>query len=139
MNLAPFHLAIPVNDLPANRDFYSNILELEEGRSSDHWVDYNFFGHQLVIHLDENHTGPVTANHVDCKSVPVPHYGIVLEWTQFDEFAKRISDKGIEFIIEPYLRFAGQVGEQKTMFFKDPSGNALEFKSFKDMSQLFAK
>ena len=139
MNLSPFHLAIPVNDLPANRDFYTNILELEEGRSSDHWVDYNFFGHQLVIHLDENHTGPVTANHVDGKSVPVLHYGIVLEWNHFDEFAKRIADKGIEFIIEPYLRFAGQVGEQKTMFFKDPSGNALEFKSFKDMSQLFAK
>ena len=139
MNLSPFHLAIPVNDLPANRHFYTNILELEEGRSSNHWVDYNFFGHQLVIHLDEDHKGPVTANHVDGKSVPVPHYGIVLEWTHFDKFAKRIADKGIEFIIEPYLRFAGQVGEQKTMFFKDPSGNALEFKSFKDRSQLFAK
>ena len=90
--LSPFHLAIPVDNLSRCRTFYRDTLGLEEGRSSDHWVDYNFFGHQLVIHLDENHTGPVTANHVDGKSVPVPHYGIVLEWTHFDEFAKRIAE-----------------------------------------------
>jgi extradiol dioxygenase family protein len=96
MNLAPFHLAIPVNDLPANRHFYTNILELEEGRSSDHWVDYNFFGHQLVIHLDEDHKGPVTANHVDGKSVPVPHYGIVLEWDSFRRSSQNVSQiKGL--------------------------------------------
>lgn len=139
MNLSPFHLAIPVNNLEVNRAFYTEVLELAEGRSSDHWVDYDFFGHQLVIHLDPEHKGPVTANHVDGKSVPVPHFGIVLPWEQFDTFANRIAEKGIEFIIEPYLRFAGEVGEQKTMFFKDPSGNALEFKSFKDLGQLFAK
>lgn len=139
MHLSPFHLAIPVNNLEVNRIFYTEVLELTEGRSSNHWVDYDFFGHQLVIHLDPDHSGPVTANHVDGKSVPVPHFGIVLPWEQFDTFAERIAEKGIEFIIEPYLRFAGEVGEQKTMFFKDPSGNALEFKSFKDLSQLFAK
>ena len=139
MNLSPFHLAIPVNNLEVNRIFYTEALELTEGRSSDHWVDYDFFGHQLVIHLDPDYSGPVTANHVDGKSVPVPHFGIVLPWEQFDTFAERIAEKGIEFIIEPYLRFAGEVGEQKTMFFKDPSGNALEFKSFKDLGQLFAK
>jgi extradiol dioxygenase family protein len=138
MSIQPFHLAIPVNDLSEARSFYTDLLAFEEGRSSDHWVDYNFFGHQLVIHLDPNHKGVMAANAVDGKNVPVPHFGVVLEWNDFDAFADRIREKGIEFIIEPYLRFEGLAGEQKTLFFKDPSGNALEFKSFKHLSALFA-
>ena len=139
MELSPFHLAIPVHNLNECRDFYTNTLNLEEGRSSDHWVDYNFFGHQLVIHYkpkseDDTHTNPV-----DGKDVPVPHFGVVLPWDTFENFVALLKSKGIHFIIEPYVRFEGLVGEQNTMFFKDPSGNALEFKAFKDMSQLFAK
>ena len=134
----PFHLSIPVSDLEEARQFYRDILNCEEGRSSDHWVDFNFFDHQLVIHLDENKQEAVS-NSVDGKSVPVPHFGVVLEWNTFHEFAKDLKDKSIEFIIEPYIRFEGLVGEQVTMFFNDPSGNALEFKAFKDQSQLFAK
>ncbi|WP_024768972.1 VOC family protein [Aquimarina macrocephali] len=138
--LSPFHLAIPVHNLESARNFYKNILELEEGRSSDHWVDFNFFGHQLVIHykpktgLENNHN-----NLVDGKDVPVPHFGIILEWSTWQNFAKKLSDKNIQFVIEPYIRFKGEIGEQATMFFYDPSGNALEFKSFKDASQIFAK
>ena len=137
--LSPFHLAIPVDNLEANRAFYTNTLELEEGRSSDHWVDYNFFGHQLVIHYKPKSEDDAHTNLVDGKDVPVPHFGVVLDWEAFHEFADRIRSKGIFFIIEPYIRFKGEVGEQATMFFKDPSGNALEFKAFKDQSQLFAK
>ncbi len=138
--LSPFHLAIPVHDLENARNFYKNILELEEGRSSDHWVDFNFFGHQLVIHyksktnIEDNHNSLV-----DGKDVPVPHFGIILEWNIWQGLAKKLSNKNIQFIIEPYIRFEGEVGEQATMFFYDPCGNALEFKSFKDTSQIFAK
>lgn len=139
MALTPFHLAIPVHDLKLCRDFYTHTLNLKEGRSSDHWVDYDFFGHQLVIHYKENHRSDVTSNPVDGKEVPIPHFGVVLEWTQFHTFADLLKSKDIHFIIEPYIRFEGLIGEQATMFFKDPSGNALEFKAFKDMSQLFAK
>tara|TARA_R110001583_G_scaffold11857_1_gene53063 strand:+ start:113 stop:532 length:420 start_codon:yes stop_codon:yes gene_type:complete len=139
MELSPFHLAIPVHNLTECRNFYTNILNFEEGRSSDHWVDYNFFGHQLVIHYKEKQTTEVATNLVDGKDVPVPHFGVVLPWEIFQQFAKLLKSKDITFIIEPYIRFEGQVGEQATMFFKDPSGNALEFKAFKDMSQLFAK
>lgn len=137
--LSPFHLAIPVSNLLECRNFYTNVLNFEEGRSSDHWVDYNFFGHQLVIHYKEKGVEDVVTNSVDGKDVPVPHFGVVLEWTVFQEFAELLKSKSIKFIIEPYIRFEGLLGEQATMFFKDPSGNALEFKSFKDMSQLFAK
>ena len=138
-NISPFHLAIPVHNLDECRTFYTKTLNLEEGRSSDHWVDYNFFGHQLVIHYkpkteEDNHT-----NTVDGKHVPVPHFGVVLAWDDFQTFAELLKSKGITFIIEPYIRFEGLVGEQATMFFKDPAGNALEFKAFKDMNQLFAK
>lgn len=139
MALSPFHLAIPVSNLNACRDFYTNILKLEEGRSSDHWVDYNFFGHQLVIHLKQQQTEDTQTNAVDGKHVPVPHFGVVLEWEEFENFEKHLKSQNIQFLIEPYLRFEGEIGEQKTMFFKDPSGNALEFKTFKDRSQLFAK
>ncbi len=137
--LSPFHLAIPVHNLAECRNFYTNILNLEEGRSSDHWVDYNFFGHQLVIHYKPKTEEDLHTNAVDGKAVPVPHFGVVLPWEKFHEFAEHLKSKSIEFIIEPYIRFKDQVGEQATMFFKDPSGNALEFKAFKDMSQLFAK
>jgi len=137
--LTPFHLAIPVNNLEVCRQFYTNTLNFKEGRSSDHWVDYNFFGHQLVIHLKEDITEDAHTNAVDGKAVPVPHFGVVLTWDRFHEFAKLLKSKDISFIIKPYIRFEGQVGEQATMFFKDPSGNALEFKAFKDMNQLFAK
>lgn len=139
MELTPFHLAVPVSNLLECRNFYTNTLNFEEGRSSDHWVDYNFFGHQLVIHYKEKTEEDTYSNAVDGKDVPVPHFGVVLNWTIFHEFANLLKSKGILFVIEPYIRFEGQVGEQATMFFKDPSGNALEFKAFKDMSQLFAR
>jgi extradiol dioxygenase family protein len=136
--LSPFHLAIPVDNVELNRKFYSDILGCEEGRSSDQWVDFNFFGHQLVIHYkpkleEDTHTNPV-----DGKHVPVPHFGIVLPWEAFNGFAERLKQNNIQFIIEPYIRFEGETGEQATMFFNDPAGNALEFKAFKDMGQLFA-
>lgn len=137
----PFHLAIPVHNLNECRIFYRDTLGCEEGRSSDHWVDFNFFGHQLVIHYKpkvENSNGLHT-NAVDGKDVPVPHFGVILTWNIFHNFADKLKSKNIEFVIEPYIRFEGLVGEQATLFFYDPSGNALEFKAFKDISQLFAK
>jgi extradiol dioxygenase family protein len=137
--ISPFHLAIPVHNLAECRIFYRDILNCEEGRSSDHWVDFNFFGHQLVIHYKPKSDEALHTNPVDGKDVPVPHFGVVLEWDVFHQFANDLKVKGINFIIEPYVRFKGETGEQATMFFKDPSGNALEFKSFKDMSQIFAK
>ena len=137
--LSPFHIAIPVHNLEACRTFYRDILNCEEGRSSDHWVDFNFFGHQLVIHYKAQTNKEVPTNTVDGKAVPIPHYGVVLDWDVFHAFAEDLKQKNIPFIIAPYIRFKGLVGEQATMFFKDPSGNALEFKAFKDKSQLFAK
>ena len=135
--LRPFHLAIPVNDLEQARKFYGEKLQLDEGRSSDHWIDYNFFGHQLVVHIGE--VQKVTVNQVDDKVVPVPHFGVILEWDIFDVLSQRIATADIKFIIKPYLRFKGEAGEQKTMFLKDPFGNALEFKSFKNDSEIFKK
>ena len=135
--LRPFHLAIPVKDLKQARKFYGEKLQLDEGRSSDHWSDYNFFGHQLVVHIGE--VQKVTVNQVDDKVVPVPHFGVILEWDLFDVLSQRIAAADIKFIIEPYLRFEGEAGEQKTMFLKDPFGNALEFKSFKNDSEIFKK
>ena len=137
-NLSPFHLAIPVQEITTTRDFYRDVLGCKEGRSSDHWVDFDFFGHQLVIHLNQSKKNIDTENIVDGKNVPVPHFGIVLDWQMFTQIEKRIRNK-VEFIIKPYVRFKGEKGEQKTMFFKDPSGNALEFKSFKNINQLFEK
>ena len=138
--IPPFHLAIPVDNLEASRKFYRDILELTEGRSSDHWVDFDFFGHQLVIHLKEPDANEKeSSNPVDGKAVPIPHFGVVLDMQTFKEFSEKLIRKNITFIIEPYIRFEGQVGEQATMFFKDPSGNALEFKAFADITQLFAK
>ncbi len=137
--ITPFHIAIPVHNLDECRTFYREILECEEGRSSDHWVDFNLFGHQLVIHYKPKAEADLHTNPVDGKNVPVPHYGVVLPWDTFQSFSSQLQQKGVEFIIEPYIRFAGEVGEQATMFFLDPAGNALEFKAFKDMGQLFAK
>ena len=138
-NLLPFHLAIPVHDLEKSRDFYKNILGCDEGRSSDHWVDFNLFGHQLVIHYKEKSAEKSKTNPVDGKDVPIPHFGVILEWNQFHNFSNQLIEKGITFIIDPYIRFKGLPGEQATMFFKDPCGNALEFKSFKDFNQIFEK
>lgn len=136
--IAPFHLAFPVHALAPIRDFYGRVLGCPEGRSSAEWIDFDLFGHQLVAHLapakaDAHH------NEVDGHDVPVPHFGVVLDWDAFHALAERLRGHGVKFVIEPYVRFAGLVGEQATMFFKDPSGNALEFKAFKDRSQLFAK
>ena len=120
------------------RNFYKEILGCVEGRSSDHWVDFNLFGHQLVIHYKEKSNEEIHTNPVDGKNVPVPHFGVVLEWDTFHKFSDELTKKGVEFIIEPYIRFEGLPGEQATMFFMDPAGNALEFKSFKDFNQIFA-
>jgi uncharacterized protein len=133
-----FHLAFPVHNLDDARKFYGGILECEEGRSSEHWIDFNLFGHQIVAHLAEN-SGVVHRNKVDADNVPVPHFGIVLPMNEFNDFAAKLKSKGVEFIIEPKIRFKGEVGEQATMFFLDPSGNALEFKAFADFAQVFAK
>ena len=138
-NLLPFHLAIPVNDIEKSRNFYKNILGCEEGRSSNQWVDFNFFGHQLVIHFKEKESDDTKTNPVDGKNVPIPHFGVILEWNDFQDFSKKLIEKKINFIIEPYIRFEGLPGEQATMFFKDPCGNALEFKSFKDLNKIFEK
>ena len=141
--LSPFHLAFPVRDLKSTRDFYTNVLGCQEGRSSDQWIDFDLFGHQLVAHqMDEpskDGSPDAGANAVDGHAVPVPHFGIVLPWEQWQAFAERLKAASIEFAIEPHVRFPGEVGEQATMFFRDPSGNALEFKAFRDPSQLFAK
>lgn len=138
--IQPFHVAIPVYDLEEARQFYVKHFDCEIGRSSDHWVDLNLFGHQVVLHLKpasekvETHFNPV-----DGHEVPVPHYGVVLEWETWQNLAKKLLESGVQFQIKPYIRFEGLAGEQATMFFYDPSGNALEFKAFKDPSQLFAR
>ncbi len=138
MTLRPFHLAFPVHDLEAAREFYGRVIGCKEGRSSGHWIDFDFYGHQIVAHLDDA-PRKVVSNSVDGHEVPVPHFGIVLTMAQWEELAARLTSAGVEFGIEPHIRFKGEVGEQATMFFKDPSGNALEFKAFVDDSQLFAR
>lgn len=137
-NFSPFHLAIPVHDLQLCRKFYSNLLGLEEGRSEKKWVDFNFFGHQLVIH-ETNQKTTSKNNYVDGHGVPVPHFGVVLTMKQWFEFKERLKSKKIKFIVEPYIRFLNLPGEQATMFFLDPSNNALEFKAFKNFNNLFKK
>jgi extradiol dioxygenase family protein len=137
--ITPFHIAFPVHDLAAARAFYGGLLGCPEGRSSDEWIDYNLYGHQVVAHLKPGHQAELHHNAVDSHAVPVPHFGVILELDQWHALADRLRAAGQQFIIEPYVRFAGQVGEQATMFFLDPSGNALEFKAFADRSQLFAK
>lgn len=139
MPTPPFHLAFPVHDLAAARAFYGGLLGCPEGRSSDHWVDFDFHGHQVVAHLAPEETGRARANQVDGKEVPVRHFGVILEWEAWHALAERLRAAGVRFVIEPGIRFAGQVGEQATMFLLDPSGNALEFKTFRDMSRVFAR
>ncbi len=133
-----FHLAFPVHDLEAARAFYGGLLECPEGRSSETWVDFNLYGHQIVAHLQAGKTGVEVSNAVDGHDVPVPHFGVILSMAEWKELAERVRRAGIQFVIEPYIRFEGQPGEQATMFFLDPSGNALEFKAFADMAQVFA-
>ncbi|MDH5610689.1 MAG: VOC family protein [Cyclobacteriaceae bacterium] len=135
----PFHLAIPVHNLAECRSFYGNVLNCSEGRSDTRWVDFDFYGHQLVIHEVPHTEMPGGHNPVDGHEVPVPHFGVVLDWADWEDLAERLVERGTKFIIEPYIRFKGLPGEQATLFFKDPSGNALEFKAFKDIGQLFAK
>ena len=139
MNLQPFHLAIKVRDLPSSRAFYGELLGCPEGRSADVWVDFNLYGHQLVCHVGPVDAADPHANPVDGHDVPVPHFGVVLEMADWQRLADRLRGAGIRFVIEPYIRFKGEPGEQATMFFHDPSGNALEFKAFADIEgQLFA-
>lgn len=137
--LSPFHVAFPVNDIASARRFYGDILGCPEGRSADDWVDFNFYGHQIVAHLAPEEAGTAQRNAVDGHGVPVRHFGIVLPMAEWQIAADRLKSKGIDFIIEPYIRFKGEPGEQATMFFLDPSGNALELKAFTDIKNLFAK
>ena len=138
MNPAPFHLAFSVRDLDEARHFYRSILGCDEGRSSDHWIDFSLFGNQLVAHLCASVVSSNKSD-VDGHGVPIPHFGVVLSMQEFDVLAERVRSAGVRFELEPQIRFRGLVGEQATMFFKDPSGNALEFKAFADPQQLFAK
>ncbi len=133
-----FHLAVPVDDLTASRRFYGDVLGLEEGRSDDRWIDWNMYGHQFVTHLVDDHPGPAAHNAVDGHAVPVPHFGVLLTVEDFHTLAERLRADDTDFVIEPYLRFAGQPGEQWTMFFTDPAGNAIECKAFADDGQVFA-
>lgn len=133
-----FHLAFPVHDLDAARAFYRGVLGCAEGRSSDKWVDFNFFGHQLVAHLQPSLVGDLASNPVDGHGVPIPHFGLVLAMDEWQALAERLRAGKIAFVIEPYIRFAGLPGEQATMFVRDASGNALEFKAFRDLGQVFA-
>lgn len=137
MKIPPFHLAFPIRDIESTREFYVGLLGCKEGRSAPRWIDFDFFGHQISAHVAEAETR-IPTNEVDGKQVPVRHFGAILEWDAWHALAGRLKARGVDFIIEPYIRFKGEVGEQATMFFLDPSGNALEFKSFKDMSRVFA-
>ncbi|MFT4514029.1 MAG: extradiol dioxygenase family protein [Planctomycetota bacterium] len=138
--MQPFHLAFPVDDLVAARRFYGELLGCSEGRSSDEWVDFNLYGHQIVAHKVATMNGePASRNQVDQDAVPVPHFGVVLQMPDWHQLADRLKAGGVEFVIEPKVRFVGEVGEQATMFLLDPSGNALEFKAFADPSRLFAR
>lgn len=139
MSLPPFHLAFPVDDLAAARAFYGGLLGCPEGRSADHWVDFDLFGHQIVAHLAPEAARARASNPVDGEEVPVPHFGLVLPMAEWTVLAERLRDADVRFVIEPTVRFAGQVGEQATMFLLDPAGNALEFKAMADPAKLFAK
>ena len=138
--LTPFHIAFPVDDLEAARHFYGITLGCPEGRSSTQWIDFDLFGHQIVTHLKPaSSSSNIIHNPVDGHDVPVPHFGVILTMDRWEALATRLREAGIKFVIEPYVRFKGEVGEQATMFFLDPAGNALEFKAFTDLSQIFAK
>ncbi|MEN3276004.1 MAG: uncharacterized protein V7631_1794 [Massilia sp.] len=137
--LHPFHLAFPVHDLDAARHFYGEVLGCAEGRSSNEWIDFDFYGHQIVTHLVGHRVEPSGYGHVDGKRVPIPHFGVVLSMPDWQALAARLEGAGVEFVMKPQIRFPGLAGEQATMFFHDPSGNALEVKAFADIAQLFAK
>ncbi|HSM53054.1 MAG TPA: VOC family protein [Erythrobacter sp.] len=138
MSLRPFHLAFPVDDLAAARAFYGGAMGCREGRSSDEWIDFDFYGHQIVAHLAPGNAGDRASNHVDGHGVPVPHFGIVLKMEDWQDLAERLTAAGTQFVIEPTIRFKGQPGEQATMFFRDPAGNAIEMKAFENLDSLFA-
>lgn len=137
--LRPFHLAFPVRDLAEAREFYGKKMGCPEGRSSDQWIDFNLYGHQIVAHLAPDECTPVATSYVDEHNVPVRHFGVVLDMPTWETLAARLKAENTEFVIEPYIRFKGEPGEQATMFFMDPSGNALEFKAFNSLDSLFAK
>lgn len=139
MTLRPFHLAFPVDNLDAARAFWGGVIGCPEGRSSDHWIDFDFYGHQIVAHLAPRPALADPTNAVDGHDVPVPHFGIVLTMADWQALADRLCAADIAFAIEPHIRFAGQAGEQATMFFRDPAGNAIEMKAFADLGQLFAR
>jgi uncharacterized protein len=139
MTLPPFHLAFPVHDLDAARGFYGGVLDCPEGRSSHEWIDFDFFGHQIVAHLDPDMRARTHHNRVDGHGVPVPHFGAVLDMSAWEDLAGRLRASDVAFVIEPTVRFRGQAGEQATMFFLDPSGNALELKAMREPANLFAK
>ena len=138
-SLPPFHLAFPVHDLDQARAFYGDLLGCPEGRSSDLWIDFNLYGHQIVAHLAPDECTPAQTSDVDAQNVPVRHFGVVLDMSTWEALAQKLQAVKMEFVIEPYIRFKGQPGEQATMFFLDPSGNALEFKAFDNLDSLFTK
>ncbi len=138
MPLPPFHLAFPVDDLEAAHAFYVGLLGCSEGRSSAEWIDFDFHGHQIVAHLAPDFAGDRASTHVDGHGVPVPHFGLVLDMAEWEALARKLTDAGTDFVIEPTVRFRDRPGEQATMFLRDPAGNALEFKAFADPGQLFA-
>ena len=138
MAVPRFHLAFPVKELQSTLTFYKDILGCKTGRRSEKWIDFDFWGHQVVAHLSPDDAGRSASNEVDGHAVPAKHFGVILEWDQFEELSERLKSHNVEFIIEPYIRFKGEAGEQATMFLLDPSGNALEFKAFRDESQIFA-
>jgi hypothetical protein len=139
MSLPRFHLAFPVDDLSAARNFYGGLMGCPEGRSSDHWVDFDLYGHQIVAHLAPEECSAAPTGAVDGKQVPVRHFGLLLDWPDWEALAGRFREAGTDFVIEPYVRFRGQPGEQGTFFVRDPAGNALEFKTFRDEAQIFAR
>lgn len=139
MSLRPFHLAAPILDIESTRQFYVQTLGCNVGREADSWIDFDFFGHQLSFHVAPDSCTPVATNGVDDKAVPVRHFGAILEWQQWHDLVDKLKAVKTKFVIAPYIRFKGEAGEQATMFFYDPSGNALEFKSFKDEANIFAR
>ncbi len=137
-HIRPFHLAFPVTNIETTKKFYTEILGCSVGRSAEKWIDFNFFGHQISAHLKPEECQTALANEVDGKNIPVKHFGVILTMNDWEQLAERLKQHNIKFLVEPYIRFAGEVGEQATMFFLDPSGNALEFKAFKEDSFIFA-
>ncbi|WBQ12680.1 VOC family protein [Hyphomonadaceae bacterium BL14] len=138
MSRPRFHLAFPVHDLAAARAFYAGVLNCPTGRESESWIDFDLLGHQIVAHLSPGDCTPVGAGGVDGQAIPVRHFGLIVDWDVFDDLAARLKAAATPFLVEPYLRFAGSPGEQKTLFVSDPSGNALEFKAFRDEAMIFA-